>query len=317
MTIKHVFGFICLFILCSACSPQHQTQAFGILERDRIALTSSASEILISSSVTEGEKVTKGQVIAQLASDKQTAILAQATAEHAKAQANLNKLLAGSRLEDIESAHANLESAQARLSNAQKQLSRILNLSEHNAISKSEKDNAIAEKEAALAQFHAAEQGLKKLNAGFRHEDIQAASAEVDALAAKVKLEQIKLKELTIVATRDGILDSLPYNPGERVSQNATIAVIQSAGAPFARVYIPQPYMARLILGQKVSIAIDGFNQTVEGNLRWLSVDPVFTPYQSMSESDRSRLVYLAEIDLPDSVSHLPSGIPVQMQLEP
>jgi len=48
------------------------------------------------------------------------------------------------------------------------------------------------------------------------------------------------------------------------------------------------------------------------GTVRWVSADASFTPYFALTEHDRSRLSYLAEVDLPGA-SHLPSGVPLQV----
>ncbi|GAG92015.1 unnamed protein product, partial [marine sediment metagenome] len=37
-----------------------------------------------------------------------------------------------------------------------------------------------------------------------------------------------------------------------------------------------------------------------------------FTPYFALTEHDRSRLSYLAEVDVPDA-SSLPSGVPLEV----
>jgi HlyD family secretion protein len=45
--------------------------------------------------------------------------------------------------------------------------------------------------------------------------------------------------------------------------------------------------------------------------VRWVSSDATFTPYFALTEHDRSRLSFLAEIDIPDA-AQLPSGVPLQ-----
>ncbi|MFS1704895.1 hypothetical protein ACLR2L_18700, partial [Alteromonas sp. AMM-1] len=82
-------------------------------------------------------------------------------------------------------------------------------------------------------------------------------------------------------------------------------------------VYLPEPYKAKIAVGSELQLHIDGIDEPVKGTLRRLSAEPAFTPYKSMSEDDRSRLVYLAEIDLPERYKHLSAGIPVQVALDP
>ena len=61
-----------------------------------------------------------------------------------------------------------------------------------------------------------------------------------------------------------------------------------------------------------VRVVVDGVTEPLTGRLRWISKEPAFTPYYALNEQDRARLVYLAEIDLPDGAQDLPSGLPLQ-----
>jgi HlyD family secretion protein len=58
-------------------------------------------------------------------------------------------------------------------------------------------------------------------------------------------------------------------------------------------------------------VNIDGTSQSFDGTVRWVSADATFTPYFALTEHDRSRLSFLAEIDIPDAAD-LPSGAPLQ-----
>jgi HlyD family secretion protein len=48
--------------------------------------------------------------------------------------------------------------------------------------------------------------------------------------------------------------------------------------------------------------------------VRYISAEATFTPYYALTQKDRSRLSYLAEIDVDDPrAAELPVGIPVQV----
>ena len=64
--------------------------------------------------------------------------------------------------------------------------------------------------------------------------------------------------------------------------------------------------------GDNLEVRIDGYNRSITGTVRWVSADATFKPYFALTEHDRSRLSFLAEIDLPD-VSELPSGVPLEV----
>ena len=61
-----------------------------------------------------------------------------------------------------------------------------------------------------------------------------------------------------------------------------------------------------------MTVRVDGVAEALEGRVRWVSADASFTPYFALTEHDRSRLSYLAEVDLEDA-RDLPSGVPLQV----
>lgn len=311
----HIIAFTTI-ILLGGCMIKDKNQAKGTLERDRVALIATSNQIITALPITEGSQIKKGDILVELDDIQQQAILAKAIAQQAQAKANLVKMQSGERTEDIAAAKANLDSAQAQLIDAQKNYERGIELVAQKIISQANEDSLLAQYDAAKANLEAMNQTWLKLSQGYRQEDIDAAQATFDAAIADVALQQKILDDLTVKATRDGILDSLPYNTGERVPTNATVAIIEAATAPYARVYIPEPYVAKYTKGSEVTVHIDGIEQPFKGTIRWISVEPSFTPYTNMSVEDRSRFVYLAEITLSDDAQAIPAGIPVQVDLE-
>ena len=303
-----------LTIWLTGCSQQGSAVAYGILDRDTTTLLATSNALIVAIPVQEGEQVKTGDLLVQLDKTKQLTNLALAKAKAKQAQARLAKLQNGERQEDIQAAIAGVKAARASLLQSQLQLKRDQELMKSSSISQTELDNATAQYDASKANYEIAQQALKKITNGSREEDIQLAMAEVEATQASVAYEQAKLEELAIRATTDGLLDSLPFQVGDRVTLNSILAVVQSDSPPFARVYVPEPFLANLTIGQQMSVMIDGVTQTMNGRLRWISMEPAFTPYRSMSEQDRSRLVYLTEVDVPEAKG-LPSGIPLHLKL--
>ncbi|WP_435304040.1 HlyD family secretion protein [Vibrio harveyi] len=301
--------------LLTACSKDDGQQALGTLERDRVTFTATSSEIIRALPIKEGSQVTEGEVLVQLDTKNQEAILARAVAEQAKADAYLLKLTNGERPEDIAAAQARVARAEAQLTEAQKNYQRKAELVRKKLISQSEKDTALAARDSARAELDSSQEEFSKLTAGSRPEDIEQAKAELMAAKADVALQQQKLAELTITTTRDGLLDNLPFNLGERVPVNGIVAVIQASRVPYARVYVPATYRVNFIPGKAVQVHVDGVEKPLEGTVRWVATEPSFTPYFALTEEERSRLMYLAEVDLQDSAESLPSGIPAQVDL--
>lgn len=308
------FGTLLLSTL-AACSQDNTEQALGTLERDRITFSVTANEIIRQLPIAEGSTVTAGEVLVRLDDKNQKAVLAHALAEAAKSQAYLLKLSNGERQEDIAAAQAKVNSAQARVIEALKNFNRVEELVKQKLLSQSEKDTAITTRDTAKAELDSANEEFSKLTAGTRPEDIAQAQAALNAANADVVLQQQKLAELTIVATRDGILDNLPYNLGERVPMNGIVAIMQASRIPYARVYVPASRRLEVIPGKTFPVHVDGLDKPFNGTVRWVATEPSFTPYYALTEDERSRLMYLAEIDLPESAQSLPSGVPAQVDL--
>jgi HlyD family secretion protein len=132
---------------------------------------------------------------------------------------------------------------------------------------------------------------------------------------AVVDSENKKLQDLTITAKRDGLLDNLPWNLGERVTLGSPVAIVLAGKAPFARVYVPEPYRIKIKVADKLMVHIDGLVSPIIGTFRWISSEPAFTPYFALNQAERANLMYLTEIQLPDSAAELPMGVPAQVQM--
>ncbi|MCG6861313.1 MAG: HlyD family efflux transporter periplasmic adaptor subunit, partial [Chromatiaceae bacterium] len=178
------------------------------------------------------------------------------------------------------------------------------------AVSQAEVDRTKALRDAASARLDEANENLNALLAGTRPEEITQAEAELSAARADLAYRQALLAELSIVATRDGVLDSLPWNLGERVTVGSPVAVMLAGKAPYARVYVSEPYRVKINKGDTLKVHVDGLDRIFDGTVRWISSEPSFTPYYALNASDRARLMYLAQVALPDSAAKLPNGVP-------
>ncbi len=304
-------------ILClSNCSDKHNQQALGTLERDRVVLKATAAEIILAEPIREGNFVKKGDLLVQLDDTQAQANLKKAEANLANAKANQAKMRHGARAEDIEATRAQLDRAQAQVIQANANYNRTATLLQQKMIGQAEVDNARSLRDSAQADVRRATQNLLALTNGTRPEDLQAADAQVAEAEANIALERYKLSQLSITATRDGFLDRLPKYIGERATVNDPLAILLTSNAPYARVYILEPVRTRLKAGQILKVHVDGYEKSFEGTLRWVSQDPAFTPYYGLNARDRSLLTYLAEIDLPETAKDLPSGLPVQVDID-
>jgi HlyD family secretion protein len=289
--------------------------ALGTLERDRVTLAATAPELIVSQPVAEGASVTAGTLLVQLDTTLQQASLQKIEADIAQQEANLQKLNNGVRSEEITAAAARVDTAKTQLLESERDYDRTKTIVERKLAAQATLDTAETRRDGNRSRLRDAEAQLALLKAGSRVEDIAQAQAQLVATRALLAAEQQKLANLSITATVAGTLDSLPWNVGERVATGSQVAVLLAGGAPYARVYIPETSRAAISIGTTLPIQVDGVEEAMAGRVRWIAQDPAFTPYYALNSSERSRLVYMAEVQLPDSAINLPAGLPAQVEL--
>ncbi|MGJ8485435.1 HlyD family secretion protein [Pseudoalteromonas sp. SYSU M81236] len=304
---------ILISLVITACSDSNEGVALGTLERERVIHPATTNEILIELPVSAGQLVEKGQVIAKFDAGLQQAIVAKAQAQLAQATAFLEKTLNGARPEEVAAASAKVAAANAAYTQSEANFRRAKTLVKDKLASQETLDSATAARDETFANLESAKQHLNELTNGSRVEDINSAKAQVQAAEAELKVQQKYLSDLTIKAMRAGRVDNLPWHVGERVTKGSPVVIIQANSAPYARVYIPEPYRAKLNQGMTLTVRVDGIDKNIQGELTWIATEPAFTPFYALNQEERARLMYLAEVTLPASENNLPTGVPAQV----
>lgn len=300
----------CLLLL--ACQPAVKPVALGTLERERIVLRAPVTELISAIKVSKGQSVLAGQLLLQLDSQSQLLKVSQQQAEVRRWQALLAEQRNGSRPEQLAGAEAEVRRLTAAVLLARQQLKRQQQLRGRGLSSQAELDNASAQLKNNVAALAVAEQQQLQLQHGSRAEVLQQGEAALEVQQQLLAQEQKKLQDLSITASRSGLLEDLPYYAGERVMQGASLAIIAADSAPFARVYLPQAYLTQFQLGAAVQVRVEGRPEPLHGRIRYIAPTASFTPYYGLQQSERARLMFLTEIELTDA-AQLPTGIAVQL----
>ncbi|MDG6778816.1 HlyD family efflux transporter periplasmic adaptor subunit [Thiomicrorhabdus sp. zzn3] len=306
-----------LSLALSGCSQtNNQNTVLGTLEWDRVELVNEVSEPIIARPYTEGAKLKSGDVILKLDERRAQATLDQAIANRDLLAAKLQELENGPLPEDIEQARQTLIQSRSRLNLAQLEYTRIKKLHQQTLVSQDELDQALNEWQSAKAQLALNQANLDKLQTGTRKEQIEQAKQALLAADQQVKLHEINLQRHQIKAPSDGVLDSLPFQLGEQPNAGSVVAVMLFGKQPYARVHIPEELRASIRPGTSATVYIDGTEQVFSARVRSIQNSPDFTPYYALTEHERSRLSYLAKIDLQGSVENLPAGVPVSVTFD-
>lgn len=308
--------FVFFLTLFSGCR-ENPEQALGTLEWDRVNSRIPASEVILDILVDEGQHVSAGTVLVKIDDRKIAQQYQNLEARQVQASWQLKELEAGPLPQTIAEARARFEASQSTLKNSTEIYNRQQRLFKTNFTSREDLDNAKnlyltrKEKTKELSEY------LDRLLAGTRIEQIEQARSQVASLAAQLEQMRLLQDDYTIRATRDGIVDSLPFKIGDKPPPQTVVCTLLAGESPWARVYIPEPFRSTMLPGNQYTLKIDGQKNDFTAQLRSISSKASFTPYFALSENDRARLSYVAELDITDSgARNLTAGTPVQLLLE-
>ena len=299
-------------LLLAYCERETENFMVGTLERDRIELKVESSEPIVSIDVRDGQAVVPGDRVLTQDPARARQRLQQLAGLRDQAAARLAELQRGPREETIREARANLEATRVQRDNARADLERTREVFGRGLSSQGQLDRDETAYKTGVALEQAAVEALERLLNGTTVEELQQAEAALAAAEAQVRAAELDLERTRIVAPVAGTVDKVLYQLGERPAAGTTIAVLLDNSRTFARVYVPEQLRARITPGVRLEVRIDGVADRFDGRVRWVSADASFTPYFALTEHDRSRLSYLAEIDL-DGADDLPAGVPLQV----
>jgi HlyD family secretion protein len=305
-------------VLATGCERSNEPARFvGTLERDRIEIIADTAEPIVSLNVREGEHVERGQVLLRQDTALASTRAAQADAAIEQARHRLTELEKGARIEEIDRARARVASAKATLERDEREYIRVSQLVEQKLFSQAQLDSARAARDASRASSREAQAQLTELLRGTRVEEIDQARALLAAAQAARQQLEVNDARLTVVATRPGVVDALPYRAGERPAQGAPVVVLLADTPSFARVYVPEDRRIHIKPGASAKVFVDGLDQPLDGRVRYVASDAAFTPYFALTQRDRARLVFLCEVEIIQSgASSLPAGVPVEAQID-
>lgn len=308
-------GLAVLLVQLAACGNGADGQeVLGTLERERLELVAESNERIVEIKALEGEHVAAGAVLLRQEAGLMQARLDQGRATLAEAERRLADLVVGPREREILEARAALSGAESTLETEGREFERVRQLVERQLLSASSLDHARARRDTALAARDQARARLGLLLEGTRTEQVREAEAAVDRARAALAELETSAARYTITAPRPGTVEALPFELGERPPPGAPVVVMLADGAPYARIHVPEPLRTRFTAGSKVTVRIDGVEPVLDGTVRYVSAEAAFTPYYALTQKDRSRLSYLAEVTLDDArAADLPVGMPVQV----
>ena len=220
----------------------------------------------------EGDRLRAGQPIVQL---EATELLARR--DLAKAQIN--------------TAIHDADAQQAQLQFLQDDARRQQNLLKRKVVSPNDAERAAS---AAKAQ----------------EKNVEAARMRVTQARAQLADMDAQLAEMQVVAPSDSILEVLSVKVGDVLPANREVATLILPKHLWVRVYVPEPWLGLIKVGDHVRVRVDSFpGNDFDGVVEQINRQAEFTPRNVQTVADRIQQVFGIKIRLPNNDERLRAGM--------
>lgn len=254
--------------------------------------------------IEEGSQVTADQPIVQFETDLIDLQIRQQESRVAQSRANLTKALRGPRIEEIARARAAAE-------NAEREQLRQRALLDGGIVGQQPYD-------AAATQAKTAIETLRELERGSRPEDIAAARAALEADERQLAYLQRQKQESVVRAPAAGVIESMDLRPGDLVGPSQPVAKMLEPSQLWVRVYVPEPQLGRVHVGQKAALTVDTFpKREFPGHVVEIRTQSEYTPRNVQTLDQRMDQVFGVKMAIDRTTDLRPGMAAIVRVLEP
>jgi HlyD family secretion protein len=273
--------------------------------------------------------------------------IAEAQAALAARQEALAQLRAGTRQQELQRAAADVREAKAVLENAQAEARRMDALFGDGGVSAQTRDSAQTAYNVALERHRNALERLDLLREGPRQEEIRRAEAEVAQANAALLLARTGDLEVTrkrqelatlqagiardraalaaaeaqlsytlLASPQAGVVLRKHVEPGEMIAAGTPAITLADLDNIWLKIYIPQPKLGQVKLGQTAEIATDSYpGKRYKGTVTFINSEAEFTPKNVQTQEERVKLVFAVKIRVDNPNQELKPGMPADATL--
>ena len=314
---------------CSEPEPASTARVSGQVEATEVHVSADVGGRIVELRVGEGDRVAQGDPVLRLDTRDVELQIARVRAERAGAEAQLQLLRSGARPEEIRQVEAQVGAAAADVAAidaertaAETDFQRFERLLQANAGTQRQRDEAKARvdvarerEQGARARVRAAEQAVAVLRAGARPQEVEAARARVAGVDAQIAILEKAIADASVVAPAAGIITQKLADAGEVVAPRMPLLVITDLDHAWANLFVPEPLMPRVKLGQPATLFTDAGGPGIPGKVTYVSPQAEFTPRNVQTADERSKLVYRIKVTVDNSAGVLKQGMPVDAEL--
>ena len=254
----------------------------GRLEATEVQIASKTPGRLAEVLVDEGDKVTKGQLLARMDTRTLEAQRSQAEAEVLRARENLS------------AAQANVQLRQSEHLLAQQELNRSQELFKHGFVS----GQIIDQQKARLDTGSAAVAASRA--------QVSAVGAAIGAAQAQVAMLTSEIEDSSLRAPIDGVIQLRMAEPGEVLGAGGRVLLLIDPNDQYMNLYLPTSVTGRLAVGDDARILLDALpDHPLPAKISFVAGKSQFTPKEVETRDERQKLEFRVKLRLTD-----PSALP-------
>lgn len=321
-----------LAVFLAACAPEPASDAVrvsGQVEATDVQVAADAGGRIRELRIAEGDRVSAGDPVATIDVRDAELQVARARAERSAADAQLRLVLAGASTEDIRlaeaqqaAAAADVATVDAEIRAAELDLQRFEALLAANAGARKQRDDALARVEVAKERRQAADERVRvaremlgRTRRGARPEEVDVARARVTTVDAQIAQLEKLVGDALVTAPVSGVVTQKLADAGEIVARGAPLAIITDLDHAWANLFVPEPLIPRVTLGQAATVFTDAGGEGITGTVTFISPRAEFTPRNVQTAEERSKLVYRIKVSVDNAAGVLKPGMPVDAEL--
>ena len=226
--------------------------------------------------VNRGQKVRKGQLLAQLENRDLTAAALDNQGMYQQAQASYSSSVNATVPEEMQKAELQVETSREELDAAQKLYSSRQDLFKQGALPRKDLDASAVQLAQAKTAYDTAKKHFDALNAVGKQAALNSASGQLTSAKGKLMASEAQLSYTEIRSPISGVVTDRPLYPGEMASTSAPVLTVMDTAQVIAKAHVAQSDAMLLHKGDKATITAPGLAQPIAGTVTVVSpaLDP-------------------------------------------
>jgi HlyD family secretion protein len=241
--------------------------------------------------VNRGQKVHKGQLLAQLENKDLAAAAMENKGGFEQAEASYSSTTKAALPEEWKKAELDVNATRQSLDAEQKLYTSREDLYKQGALPRKELDAAGVALTQARNQYEVAQQHLNALQAVGKQDQLKSASGQLAAARGKYLGANAQLSYSEIRSPIDGFVADRPLYEGETATAGTPLITIIDSSKIIAKAHIPQEQAALLKVGDSADLTVPGLDDPVRGKVTVVSpsVDPNSTTIEIWVQFDNAK----------------------------